>query len=225
MKKILFAVAAMTMGVAIAPTAQAATTVVNGCPTTPFQYGVGGNDYTPCNTYVQTFTNGGDIVELDSRWHIRGQLAPASVGNTYMFAQGSQPINFDFGVQTNYDLSKVSLSISLTNLSTGENHIFDPTTLPDNFTAGDGRIDTLQNSERLSFGFLFGSNFNPNTDVTYQMDWTVDGNTSTTFAQIGAGSAAAVPEPATWSMMIGGFGAIGGALRRRAKVATRVRYA
>ena len=32
--------------------------------------------------------------------------------------------------------------------------------------------------------------------------------------------AAAVPEPATWAMMIGGFGMIGAASRRRAKVAT-----
>ena len=31
--------------------------------------------------------------------------------------------------------------------------------------------------------------------------------------------ASAVPEPATWAMMIGGFGAMGFALRRRAKVA------
>ena len=30
---------------------------------------------------------------------------------------------------------------------------------------------------------------------------------------------AAVPEPATWAMMIGGFGVVGGSLRRRARVA------
>ncbi len=35
----------------------------------------------------------------------------------------------------------------------------------------------------------------------------------------------AVPEPATWAMMIVGFGAIGGTLRRRQNVAARVRFA
>lgn len=40
----------------------------------------------------------------------------------------------------------------------------------------------------------------------------------------GAG-VAPVPEPATWAMMILGFGAVGGALRRRQKVTTRISYA
>ncbi|MEO5937871.1 MAG: PEPxxWA-CTERM sorting domain-containing protein [Sphingomonas sp.] len=38
-------------------------------------------------------------------------------------------------------------------------------------------------------------------------------------------AAAGVPEPATWAMMLFGFGAIGGALRRRQNVATRIRFA
>jgi hypothetical protein len=39
------------------------------------------------------------------------------------------------------------------------------------------------------------------------------------------GPAEAVPEPATWAMMIGGFGLIGGAMRRRQKVSTAVSHA
>ena len=35
----------------------------------------------------------------------------------------------------------------------------------------------------------------------------------------------AVPEPATWAMMMLGFGAMGASLRRRAKVTARVRFA
>jgi len=45
----------------------------------------------------------------------------------------------------------------------------------------------------------------------------------TTFA---AGSIGAVPEPAAWAMMIGGFGLVGGTLRRRrAQVRTSVTFA
>lgn len=35
----------------------------------------------------------------------------------------------------------------------------------------------------------------------------------------------AVPEPASWAMMIGGFGLVGGAMRRRRKMTTNVSYA
>lgn len=35
----------------------------------------------------------------------------------------------------------------------------------------------------------------------------------------------AVPEPSTWAMMIGGFGLVGGAMRRRRKVTTKVSHA
>jgi hypothetical protein len=37
--------------------------------------------------------------------------------------------------------------------------------------------------------------------------------------------ASAVPEPASWAMMISGFGAIGGAMRRQRRVKTTVRFA
>ncbi|HEU4968186.1 PEPxxWA-CTERM sorting domain-containing protein, partial [Sphingomonas sp.] len=36
-----------------------------------------------------------------------------------------------------------------------------------------------------------------------------------------AGAIPSVPEPATWAMMIAGFGLIGGALRRRARATLR----
>ena len=39
------------------------------------------------------------------------------------------------------------------------------------------------------------------------------------------GNAGAVPEPASWALMILGFGAVGGVMRRRGKVDTRVSYA
>ncbi len=38
-------------------------------------------------------------------------------------------------------------------------------------------------------------------------------------------AAPAVPEPATWAMMIGGFGLVGGAMRRRRKATPKVSFA
>lgn len=56
--------------------------------------------------------------------------------------------------------------------------------------------------------------------------------TSAPFVQIeqqadvsGRGTLPAVPEPATWALMIVGFGAVGGALRRRAASASTTRFA
>ena len=43
--------------------------------------------------------------------------------------------------------------------------------------------------------------------------------TQTKTLQVTNGAPAAVPEPSSWAMMIGGFGLIGAALRRRRKVA------
>ena len=58
-----------------------------------------------------------------------------------------------------------------------------------------------------------------NTDVgTYSL--AITGPGVVTFA-----GAPAVPEPATWAMLLVGFGAIGGTMRRRAAVRMRVGYA
>lgn len=48
---------------------------------------------------------------------------------------------------------------------------------------------------------------------------------ATEFNFVGQDVAAAVPEPAAWAMMIGGFGVVGGSLRRRRSVSTRLAFA
>ena len=60
--------------------------------------------------------------------------------------------------------------------------------------------------------------FNPLTLSSDQVG-TVSGVLTAT---VGAG---AVPEPATWALMIVGFGAVGGAMRRRSTVRTNVSFA
>ena len=51
------------------------------------------------------------------------------------------------------------------------------------------------------------------------------GGTGTYTLTISNPAAAAVPEPATWAMMLAGFGMVGVGLRRRSAVKTRLTYA
>ena len=68
------------------------------------------------------------------------------------------------------------------------------------------------------FGFLF------TTDSTLN-SYGFETTPNTGISPVTALAAAAVPEPATWTMMIIGLGAVGFAMRRRGKVATTVSFA
>ena len=193
-----------------APAAVSAQVVTyNSNPTGGFQYGTG-NNYSPANATV--LTNGNN--ELAVRFHQTGVQAPASTSGVYAFALGTSPISFDFsigGVEGGGSTS--GANIFLTNLLTGQTASYNPFFIGnDNITTASGDI---QNSARLNFSFLSSLNFNANTNNTYRIDLTAGGNTVTSFAQLGSGAVAAVPEPATWAMMLVGFGAMGVSLRRR----------
>jgi hypothetical protein len=54
--------------------------------------------------------------------------------------------------------------------------------------------------------------------------FSAQGTTATSFSATTI-ALSAVPEPATWAMMLIGLGAIGGTLRRRQKVTARIRFA
>lgn len=202
-------VAAVALSSATTVNAQVVT--YNSNPTGGFQYGAG-NDYAPANATV--LTNGNN--ELAVRFHQTGVAAPASTDGVYAFALGTNPISYDFSignVLANADFVVSGANISLTSLLTGQQVNYNPF-FPgnDNFTTATGDI---QNSARLNFGFLFGNNFNANQNNTYRIDLSAAGNTVTSFARIGEGAVAAVPEPATWAMMLMGFGLIGFSMRGR----------
>ena len=201
-----------------ATTASAQVTTYNSNPTGGFQYGAG-NNYAPANATV--LTNGNN--ELAVRFHQTGIVAPASVLGVYSFALGTSPISFDFSIGgVEGGGSTTGSNIFLTNLLTGQTASYNPLGFGnDNTTTASGDI---QNSARLNFSFLSGLNFNPNINNTYRIDLSAGGNTVTSFAQLGTG-APAVPEPATWAMMLIGFGAMGVSLRRRRRTSNLLQAA
>lgn len=215
MKSIVFAALAATT---MATPAFAATTTYNSTPGEGWNYG-SGNDYSPANTAVLT-TDGGDQIYL--RWHLRGAKAPASVGDTYSFALGTQPLSFDWGYDFNTGArgSNATALITIKNIKTGASVSYNPL-----FPGNDNKVFTgnVQNSAHLGFAFLSGVGFNASVDNVYRVTLAVDGfsggpQSLSVDAMMGAG----VPEPATWAMMIGGFGLVGGAMRRRS---TKVAFA
>ncbi len=190
----------------------AQTVVYDADPQVGFVYG-NGNDYLPANAAV---LNSGvrSIGEISGRAHVPTQPA-SSTGSTgiYTFSLG-QNVSFDFSFSSG---SISNASVTITNVADGADASFAAALL--------GTIQSngaLQGSQQLGFGFLNGGilasqdiNFDNMVNSTYRIDLSGGGLTNTFFAQIGTGAVAAVPEPATWAMMLIGFGAIGVSLRRR----------
>ncbi|HVI05623.1 MAG TPA: PEPxxWA-CTERM sorting domain-containing protein [Sphingomicrobium sp.] len=188
----------------------------NSAPADGFNYGTG-NNYTPANAVVLNVPAGSDSVaeELALRFHQTGQAAPASDNSgVYSFALGTTPISFDWSV----DGSQSNAQIKLINLLTGASVTYSPFAVGNDNYAPTSDTDLAQNSERLTFTFLSALGFNPNVNDTYSATLTSGGQSLTAYAKIGSG-ASALPEPATWGMMLLGFGAIGFQMRRSRKPA------
>ncbi|WP_246165648.1 PEPxxWA-CTERM sorting domain-containing protein [Sphingomonas ginsengisoli (ex An et al. 2013)] len=197
-----------TLAFVSAAPAAAQSVAYNANPTTAFTYG-SGNDYLPANASVLTVGDNQAAV----RFHQTGQQALASDNGVYSFALGTSNISFDYGLSGFTDAN-----VLLTNLTTGGTASFNTLLLGD----ANGALPGIQQSEQLGFGFLNGGffnlgniNFDPNANATYRLDLTAGGNTLTSFAQVGTGSVAAVPEPSTWALMLFGFGGMGVAMRRQ----------
>lgn len=212
---IQFAAAMLVMA---APATVAAQTF-DANPTVAFTYGTG-NDYIPANAVVLTTADptgsrtSPPLAELAVRAHV--PFAPAaSTGGTgiYTFSLGSA-VSFDFSF---FGAAISGATITVTNLMTGDNASFAAALLGGTQASG-----ALQGSQQLGFGFLNGSplpsediNFDNMVNNTYRIDLSGGNQTVSAFAQLGSGAVAAVPEPATWAMMLMGFGAMGVSLRRR----------
>jgi hypothetical protein len=203
---------ALVAAVLLASTAAHADTLAfNSAPNDVWSYG-NGNNYAPSNTAVLT-TDANSQLYL--RLHQTFVQAPASdAGGVYSFALGTPFVSFDWGVDNNTaGFGGVGVQMTLTNVGTGQSVNFDPILFGflDNASIG----GSLQNSARLNW---FPIGFDPNVDDTYKVQLDVTGlaggaKSLAVYAKLGAG--AAVPEPASWAMLIAGFSVIGVALRRR----------
>ena len=212
--KIMFRIALASAMVIGATAAHAAdSTQYNTAPTDTFYYG-SGNDYAPANAAVLT-TDTGD--QLSLRFHKTFEVAPASDGSgVYSFSLGTEPMSFDCGIDAGLLAGgSVTALITLTNLGTGQTFSYDPFILGNDNEYLNG---SAENSFRLEWAPI---GFDPNVNDTYQVNLTyTDANKGVhsldIFAKLGTG---AVPEPATWAMMMLGLGMIGGAMRRRRRMA------
>jgi hypothetical protein len=193
----------------------------------PGVYFGSGNGTSP----QQFTTNTANGVEIALRSKISGSQAGQIVptGDTYFIPLGSF-FNFDYSFNPNADggLSRPtepntpSITALITVLDVGNGHTatFDPSAIPDN-ALGDlfGAPGGYQNSEKISFGFL-DPTYNKNVSDTFHITFTVnglaDGPLSVTNTVV-LGAGATVPEPASWALMILGFGGAGAALRRSRK--------
>jgi hypothetical protein len=212
--------AAVTAATVAAPAARAAV-VDNANLISPGVYFGSGNGALPQEFTVNT--EGG--IEIALRAHLSPNFgnagaAPAQlvpVGNTYFVPLGDT-FNFDYSVnpfagQSAVPLNGVTALLTINDLANGKSASFDPSAIGDNRHPPDGTNDptAYQNSERISFGFLF-PNYNPNQNDTFSITLALSGVPTIPggqlsvdeFVQIGSG----VPEPSTWAMMILGFAAI-----------------
>jgi PEP-CTERM motif len=218
MKSVLIAAFAATM---IATPVAAQTVTYDANPTVAFTYGAG-NNYTPANAVDLTTTS--DIStapitsELSVRAHTPGQPANATGGTgVYTFNLGSA-VSFDYSF---FGTATTGATVGVTNLLTGDTASFNAALFGSPNTSS-----AVQGSQQLGFGFLNGGfggafgdiNFDANQNNTFRIDLNGGGQTLSAFAQIGNGGAnavGAVPEPATWAMMLFGFGAMGVSVRRQ----------
>lgn len=202
------------------PALAADTITYNSTPSEDWHFG-DGNDYTPSNSAVLT-TDAGD--ELALRMHQTYVKAPASDSNgVYSFSLGTSPISFDWGIDS---ASSYTAQITFTNIGTNQTFSYDPF-----FIGNDNETQnsSVQNSFRLDcFDLYCPGLFIPGVDSTYKVNLTVEGLSGGTksldvYAKLGAG--AAVPEPATWGMLMLGFGLIGGAMRGRKHGMAKLNFA
>ena len=162
-------------------------------------------------TPAVTYTNGAYLTDPNGVF-----IAPSSTG-----AGGSGTYSLSFTLLPT-QLSSAQLSGSFA-ADNGASVFLNGTLLTTHLTPAPGDFPAFQSLFAFSAGsaaFTAGINV-----LSFQVT-DYDAPTALLVTNLqGTTATAAVPEPATWGMMILGFGAMGYAMRRRAKVRTTVSFA
>lgn len=201
--------AALVASVVIVSSAGAADFVSNGSFNAPS----GGSVHT---TYFADGDFGGWVVTDGSVDLVGGEWQAPKPG------EGSVDLD-------GYDAGTISQALSLT---PGRRYRLD-FSLSGNPGGGDGVKIVKVTVGDLAQSFAFRTRYNSASDMrwaAFSLGFTAGPTNTLTFASqsaprsvfgpvIGAVSIAAVPEPASWAMMIAGFGMVGGALRGRRRSA------
>jgi hypothetical protein len=166
---------------------------------------------SPYSTGGYTFTStGGTLAGFDvSRYSVFGDLNPrnADQGGATLISNREGALNTltrDDGMA--FDLLSIDLAGTTGFDGDGGTVRFYANGDTANFFDFDFNSDTMLTSFDLPFRNVTSLSFIGQSTAFYQID-----NVNVSLA----GSSGAVPEPATWAMMIGGFGLVGGAMRRR----------
>jgi hypothetical protein len=136
-------------------------------------------------------------------------------------------INFDYSVDPDVggpqvDISGATALLTIKNLGDGSTFSFDPSLVTDNAQgSAHGVPGGYQNSEQLAF---FPVDFRRDANFTYDVTFTLsnlpEGHANLSVENlVKIGSGDAVPEPASWALMMLGFGGIGAAMRRSRRTA------
>lgn len=131
--------------------------------------------------------------------------------DSYLFDLGTGLLSLD--LTTTYANAAQNINFSLVRVGTGGNMINVPFVMGTDETY---RITGLAVNAGTYLLSLTGARATGNSNSAFNASYT--GN-------IAFAATPAVPEPATWALMILGMGAVGYAMRRRAKVNTSVRFA